>query len=132
MTGAWKFTPQTPQKLGKIGTSVGMHSIRETLQETSASSLKRRVERKLGFFMILRRRHCLATPVVCLCCLIPYTVVAQQPAPPAQPAPAPPQNKNPFEAVPQSAEPAKPAQPGQTPKPVFEVPKPAEEAKPEA
>ena len=77
--------------------------------------------------MILRRRRCLAIPVVCLCCLIPYAVVAQQPAPPA-----PPQNKNPFEAVPQSAEPAKPAQPGQAPKPVLEAPKPAEEPKPEA
>jgi outer membrane protein insertion porin family len=80
--------------------------------------------------MIFRRRHCLATPVVCLCCLIPFSVLAQQPAPPAQPAPAPPQNKNPFEAVPQSAEPAKPAQPGQTPKPTLEAPKPVEEVKP--
>jgi outer membrane protein insertion porin family len=34
--------------------------------------------------------------------------------------------------VPQSAEPAKPAQPGQAPKPVLEAPKPAEEPKPEA
>ena len=82
--------------------------------------------------MILRRRHCLATLVVCLCCLIPYTVVAQQPAPQAPPAQAPPQNKNPFEAVPQTAEPAKPAQPGQTPKPALEAPKPVEEVKPVA
>jgi outer membrane protein insertion porin family len=40
------------------------------------------------------------------------------------------QNKNPFEAVLQSAEPAKPAQPGQTPKPTLEAPKPVEEVKP--
>jgi outer membrane protein insertion porin family len=83
--------------------------------------------------MILRRRHCLAIPLVCLCCSIPNAAVAQQPAPPAQdkgntPA-TPPKQTNPFEVVP-LAEPAKPAQPGQTPKPALEAPKPVEEAKP--
>ena len=80
--------------------------------------------------MIHCRRHCLATPLVCLCCLIPFALVAQQPAPQGPPAQAAPQNKNPFETVPQSAEPAKPAQPGQTPKPAFEAPKTVEEVKP--
>jgi outer membrane protein insertion porin family len=80
--------------------------------------------------MIHCRRHCLATPLVCLCGLIPFALVAQQPATQGTPAQTTPQNKNPFETVPQSAEPAKPAQPGQTPKPAFEAPKTVEEVKP--
>src|SRR5260370_11139810 len=77
--------------------------------------------------MSLRRRDRLAIPWVCVCCFLPCILVAQQPAPQ-------PPKKNPFEAIPQSAEPAKPtqpAQPGQTPKPTLEAPKPVEETKPE-
>jgi outer membrane protein insertion porin family len=48
----------------------------------------------------------------------------------AQQAPAPPKPQNPFEQVPQSADPAKPQQPPAA-KPQFEAPKPAEAPKPE-
>src|SRR5271165_9468 len=83
--------------------------------------------------MILGRLSSLMTALLCLCLSLPVAVVAQQAAPPAQangqaqPAQAPQPNKqNPFEAVPQTTEPAK-APPGQ--RPALEAPKPPEQPK---
>src|SRR5467141_2516578 len=87
--------------------------------------------------MILCRRARLAIALVCLCFSIPYAAVAQQAAPQAQGAkpPQPPQQKkqNPFETVPQSAEPPKPQAPKpQAPgRPTLEAPKPSVEPKPQ-
>src|SRR5258708_2681566 len=88
--------------------------------------------------MILSRRPCLANAVVCLCLSsIPFALLAQQPATQANPPAAAPQprSQNPFETVPQTAEPPKTPAPQapQTPgRPVLEQPKTAEEPKPQA
>src|SRR5512146_1498551 len=97
--------------------------------ELGASSGKRRVERN-PVLMTCHRPRGLAIALVCIC-LLAGTALAQQPAP------APPQNRNPFESVTPSVAPTAPqpqppkVQPGKPPSP-FEVPKAEEAPKPAA
>src|SRR5450432_806891 len=84
--------------------------------------------------MIFCRLPSLTTVLLCLCFCAPFVAVGQQPKPPAPTTQTPAPNKqNPFETVPESVEPAKPAAPGQAPvPPAFEAPKAAPaEPKPE-
>src|SRR5712692_4261526 len=80
--------------------------------------------------MILRRRPGLVNAVVCLCLSIPSVALAQQPASQAN-TPAPQQPKNPFEAVPQGAEPPKPQAPPAPGQPKLEAPTVTQEPKPQ-
>jgi outer membrane protein insertion porin family len=83
--------------------------------------------------MICHRRVCLSIAVLCFCAAIASTALAQNP--PQQPAPAPPpaqekKPQNPFETVPEAAQPGqvKPGQPAPQ-QPALEAPKPAEQPK---
>jgi outer membrane protein insertion porin family len=81
--------------------------------------------------MICHRRACLSIAVVCFCAAVASIAWAQNP--PQQPAPAPPpaqekKPQNPFETVPEAAQPEKPAKPAPQ-QPTLEAPKPAEQPK---
>jgi len=80
--------------------------------------------------MIRYRRACLSIALLCFCAAIASTASAQNPPAPPQPPPPTQEKKpqNPFETVPETAQPqqTKPAAPQQPP---LEAPKPAEQPK---